>query len=80
MSTIDDTISVMEELSEETRKQVLTFAIYKLNSSTPVNSVARHSDGELLSILEHSDRQYLDGKAMKVEDAIMDARKEHGYI
>ena len=51
----------------------------KLNASTPTNSVARHSDESLLSLLEHSDRQYHDGKAMNMRDAIMDARKQHGY-
>ena len=80
MSTIDATISVMEELTEETRRQVLTFAIYKRNASAPTNSAARHSDEALLSLLEHSDRQYHDGKAVKMKDAIMDARKQHGYI
>ena len=51
----------------------------KLNASTPTNSVARHSDESLLSLLEHSDRQYHDGKAMNMRDTIMDARKQHGY-
>lgn len=80
MSTIDATVSVMKELPEETRKQVLFFATYKLNASKPLNSTSPHSDEELISILEHSDKQYNDGKALDIKTAIRDARKQHGYI
>lgn len=80
MSTIDATVSVMEELPEETRKQVLVFATYKLNASKPTNPATTHSDEKLISILDHSDQQYHDGKAVNMKSAIMEARRQHGYI
>lgn len=80
MSTIAETVSVMEDLPEAARKEVLIFARYKLNAPQPHEPVSSYSDEELLSLLEHSDKQYHDGKALNMKDAITEARKRHGYI
>ena len=80
MSTIAATISIMEELPEETRRQILQFATYQLYASKPVNPETTHSDDELLSVLNHSDKQYHDGKAKNMKSAIMEARRQHGFI
>lgn len=80
MSTIAATISIMEELPEETRKLVLKFAANQLNTSKPASPETTHSDDELLSMLNHSDKQYHDGKAKNMKSAIMEARRQHGFI
>lgn len=80
MGAIAETVSVMEEMPEETRKEVLSFARYKLHASKPNNPARPHTDEELLSILKRSDRQYHEGKALNMKDAITEARKQHGFI
>ncbi|MEE8808390.1 MAG: hypothetical protein SOI44_08240 [Lactimicrobium sp.] len=80
MSTIAETMAIMENMPEATRKQVLSFARYKLRASKPSNPSASFSDDELVSILEHSDAEYHDGKAMDMKKAILEARKMHGFI
>lgn len=80
MSTIEATVSVMEDLPEEVRKEVLVFARYKLNATKPADPEITHSDDELVALLQHSDQQYRDGKAVNMKQAITEARRQHGFI
>lgn len=80
MGAIATTVSYMESMSADDQEKVKNFAAYVASKHLTEDSFEPLSEEQLLAILEHSDKQYHEGKYQDAKQAITQARKQHGFI
>lgn len=79
MSTIAATVSIMEELPESSRKQVLVFAEEQYKKAKPKSPFAPLTKERVLSDIRLSEQQIDEGKGIDATEAVTALRKKYGF-
>lgn len=79
MSTIAATVSIMEELPESSRQQILVFAQEQYKKAEPHNPFAPLTKEKVLSDINLSEKQIDEGKGIDATEAVMALRKKYGF-
>lgn len=80
MSTIEATVSMLETMPEEARRKVLTYTQKVFSSYRPANPFIPKSKAQILSELDESERQISEGKCQDATAAVMELKRQHGFI
>lgn len=80
MSTIDATVSVMESMPEASRKKVLIYAQNLVLEDDPENPFLPLTKEQILHDLAISEKDYQEGRVQNFRDAIIEMRKQHGFV
>lgn len=80
MSTIEETVSMMETMPEEAQRKILLYARELFSAKRPSNPYRPLSEKQILSDLAHSRKEAADGKSEEAHAAINAMRKQHGFI
>ncbi len=80
MSTIEATVSMLETMPEEAQRKVLSYTQELFLSERPASPFTPKSKAQILSELDESERQRRDGKCQDAASAVMELRKQHGFL
>ncbi|MEE3462271.1 MAG: hypothetical protein VZR00_10390 [Lachnospiraceae bacterium] len=80
MSTIETTVSMLETMPEEAQKKVLLFTQELFTAERPANPFMPKSKEKILSELDESEKQIAEGKCQEASAAIMELKKQHGFV
>lgn len=80
MSTLDATVSMLEEMPEDARIKVFEFTQQLFTSRKPENPFVPVSTKQILSDLSESRQQIADGKGLDMDDALNELGKQHGFV
>jgi len=80
MTTIQETVSMLESMPEEARIKVLDFTKQLFTSVKPANPFTSVTADRVISDLDKSEKQFAEGKGMDMKKALEDYGKEHGFI
>ena len=80
MSTLDETVSMLEAMPEDARIKVMEFTKSLFTSRKPANPFVPLSQEQILSDLAGSRQQTSEGKGLDMEDALKEMGKQHGFI
>ena len=80
MSTIDATVSMLETMPEEARILVYRYTQELFSSRRPASPFTPVSTKQVLADLEESRQQIKEGKGMKMDEALNDLGRRHGFI
>ena len=80
MTTIDATISVMRDLSENDRRKVFSYAQTLKSNKNVENPYKPLSMKQVLADLDQSEKEFAEGKGIDAHEAIQALRKQHGFI
>lgn len=80
MGTIEATVSMLETMPEEARILVYNYTQELFSSRRPASPFMAVGTEQVLSDLEESRRQIADGKGMRMDEALKELGKRHGFI
>ena len=80
MSTIEATVSMLETMPEEAQRKVFSYTRSLFSAKRPAIPFVPKSKAQILSDLETSEKQIAEGHCQDATTAIMDLKKEHGFI
>ncbi|MEE0955942.1 MAG: hypothetical protein U0L49_09055 [Eubacterium sp.] len=80
MSTIEATLSMLEAMPEEARQKVFIYTKNLFVAKRPANPFVPKSKEQIFSDLATSEKQIAEGSCQDATAAIMDLKKEHGFI
>lgn len=79
LSTIAETVSIMEELPESSRRKILVFAQNELKVSNPNNPFVPLTKERVMADIRLSEEQIDAGKGIDATEAVMALRKKYGF-
>lgn len=80
MSTIEETVAMMETMPEEAQRKVLLYTRDLFSAKRPSNPYHPLSEKQILSDLAQSRKEAAGGKTEEAHEAINEMRKQHGFI
>ena len=80
MSTLEATVSMLEAMPEEARERVFAFTKDLFTSYKPASPFVPLTEEKVLSDLQKSRKQSLNGEGMNMKNALMEMGKQHGFI
>ncbi len=80
MGTIEATMSMMEVMPEDARIKVMEYTQQLFTSEKPANPFVPLTSGQILSDLDISHQQIIDGEGIPANAAIADMGRRHGFI
>ncbi len=80
MSTIEATVSMMEEMPEEARIKVMEYAQRFFTSRRPANPFVPLTTEQILADLDKSHRQIEAGQGIPADVAMEEIGRRHGFI
>lgn len=79
MNTIAETVSIMEELSESSRRKILVFAQNELKISNPNNPFVPLTKERVMADIRLSEKQIDEGEGLDATEAVMALRGKYGF-
>lgn len=80
MSTLDETVSMLEVMPEDARMKVYQYVKDLFVSERPANPYTPVSTEQILSDLELSRRQIEEGNYQDMQDALSEMGRKHGFV
>lgn len=80
MSTLDATVSMLENMPEEARVLVFKYAQSLFTARKPANPFTPVSADQVLSDLEESRAQIAKGQGQPMKSALAEMGKRHGFV
>ena len=80
MSTLEKTVSILENLPEEAREQVFLYAQQLFTSYRPANPHTKKTTETILSDLEESRKQTELGQGRPMISALTEMGNRHGFV
>ena len=80
MSTLEQTVAMLEAMPEEARVLVFHYTQELFTSSKPANPFRAMTTEDILSDLEISRSQVAHGEGLEMKSALTEMGKRHGFI
>ena len=80
MSTLEATVSMLEAMPEEARIKVYEYARSMFSSDRPANPFTPVTKEKILSDLNASSQEFMNGEGLDAKDAIREMRRQHGFV
>ena len=80
MSTLEATVSMLEAMPEEARKQVFIFTQNLFTARKPASPFKALTKEQVLSDLAISRSQIASGKGLDMKEALNELGERHGFI
>lgn len=80
MSTLEATVSMLEAMPEEARKQVFIFTKNLFTARKPASPFTALTEEQVLSDLAISRGQIASGEGLDIKEALNELGERHGFI
>ena len=80
MNTLDQTVSMLENMPEEARRQVFVFTQQLFTTYKPASPFRRLTTDDVLDDLETSRSQIAGGEGMNMRKALQEMGRRHGFL